>query len=446
MAAFAEEARKFRQDHPEVVQVEAIVPDSNGILRGKWMRVEALDSLAEKGMRLPASVFGETVRLAGDLQLVPGVDSRDSDGKFLPVAGTLRPMPWRSQPAAQVLMAMQCDGEGPALDPRHHLAAEEEKWRKQGWTPVVGVEIEFSLLPRPNGERPGSRPPETAIASHLLEIDGLKMAEPVLSDICRYAEAQEVPVTTSVAEFAPAQYEINLGHVKGAARAGDLAVQFKRLVKEAASHHGLDASFMAQPLNLKPGNGFHVHVSALDNKQRNMFNVPGCKDESPILLSAVEGCIRSFVELQLVFAPHENSCRRLAPKLGRIERVDWDRDNREASVRLPDWTGPAARMEHRLGGADAQPYLLLAAVLSGMREGMEESLVARPPRSSRGGMGPMLTPYWHQSVERFAQSARAERVFGRTYRDMYATVKRIEAQEAWDRVTDREYETLYLRI
>lgn len=445
-AAFAEEARKFRIEHPDVVQVEAVVSDSNGLLRGKWLRAEALDSLAKKGMRLPSSVFGETVRLVGDLQLMPGVDTRDSDGLFLPVPGTLRPMPWRIRPSAQVLMAMHCPDDSPTLDPRQILVAEERRWRKRGWTPVVGVELEFCLLPRPSAKRPGQRPPERELVSRLLEIDGLKMVEPVLADICQYAEAQEVPLTTCVAEFAPAQYELNLGHVKDAARAGDLAVQFKRLVKEAASRHGMDATFMAQPLDRKPGNGFHVHVSVANRKGQNLFNEPGSKAEAPMLLSAVEGCIRSFADFQLVFAPHANSYRRLVPNLGKIQRVGWGRDDREASVRLPEWSGPAARLEHRLGGADAQPYLLIAAVLFAMREGMEEGLAARPPKGSPGGLGPRLTPHWHQATERFARSAQAERLFGRTYRDMYAMIKRMEAQEAWERVTDREYETLYLRI
>ncbi len=445
-AAFAEEVRKFRTEHPDVVQVEAVVPDSNGILRGKWLRAEALDGLAGKGMRLPASIFGETVRLACDLRSMPGFDTRDGDGLFMPVPGTLRPMPWRERPSAQVLLAMRSEEGGPILDPRQMLIDEERRWRRRGWTPVVGVELEFCLLPRPSAKKPGHRPPDKEMTSRLLEIDGLKLAEPVLADICRYAEAQEVPVTTCVAEFAPAQYELNLGHVQDAARAADMAVQFKRLVKEAASHHGMDATFMAQALNRQPGNGFHVHVSVVDRKGRNLFNAPKSKAEAPMLLSAVEGCIRSFADFQLVFAPHANSYRRLVPNLGKVQRVDWGRDDREASVRLPEWSGPAARMEHRLGGADAQPYLLLAAVLFAMREGMEERLAARPPRGSPGGLGVRLTPHLHQAMERFARSALAERLYGRTYRDVYAIMKQTEAQEVWERVTDREYETLYLRI
>lgn len=451
-AAFAEERDRFLAENPDIESVEVLLADSNGVARGKWLPAEALRGMEKSGVHLPISVFGETIWLWGMLDEQYGLSAGDPDGTCLPVPGTLRRIPWRKRPAAQVLLTMyEADGETPhRFDPRQVLGALAQRFAAVGLRPTVAMELEFCIYKRLKPDRELTRPRRSDFHdSRLYELDALQAVAPFLDQVRTFAHQQSIPVTALVSEMSPGQFELNLEHVTDACQAGDLAVLFKRLVKRVAAMHGFDATFMAKPVGDQPGNGCHVHVSLVNEKGDNVFNEPEARANhaGPKLLSAVAGCLESAPDIQLILAPHYNSYRRFQPGSFAPVRVCWGYDHRGASVRVAEASGSAARLEHRIAGADVQPYLLLTGVLGGMLDGMERQL--EPGPAVKGweyiSEGPMLARHWRDARERFENSAFAAKVFGEGYRDLYAYIKRIEQDEMTKNVTDVEYESYFKR-
>ena len=157
--------------------------------------------------------------------------------------------------------------------------------------------------------------------------------------------------------------------------------------------------------------------------------------------------METALDFQLVFAPHANSYKRFQAGNYAPVRICWGYDHRGASIRIPERKGASARLEHRIAGADAQPYLLLAAVLGGMLEGMEGGAEPAPPVDSGGRdfAGEALTPHWQNAIERFSNSEVAARVLGaKISSSSNAQMKKSEQDELNKRITDVEYE-IYFR-
>lgn len=200
---------------------------------------------------------------------------------------------------------------------------------------------------------------------------------------------------------------------------------------------------MAKPYADQPGNGMHVHVSLLDAAGRNVFSAESSGPEiAAPLRHAVAGLLETVGDLQAVFAPHLNSYRRLRPGGFAPSTPTWGLDHRTAGVRLPEAAGPGARLEHRISGADVNPYLAIAAILGGILRGLEAG--AEPPAEARlerdsGQPTRRLGHDWLGAVERFAASEAALDIFGARYRDIYAAVRRGEIEVLSKEITPVEY-------
>ena len=138
---------------------------------------------------------------------------------------------------------------------------------------------------------------------------------------------------------------------------------------------------MAKPYGADAGSGFHLHASMLDAEGGNVFD-DGSEWGGKTLHAAVAGLLSSMAESTLLFAPHLNSFRRLRDGTHAPTMAAWGNDNRTAAVRIPASPGVARRFEHRVAGADANPYLVLAAVLAAALEGIEAG--AQPPAPFTG--------------------------------------------------------------
>ena len=154
--------------------------------------------------------------------------------------------------------------------------------------------------------------------------------------------------------------------------AADDCLYLKRIAEQAARRHGLKSTCMAKPYSDHAGSGLHVHASIIDRQGRNILDAKG--GEPKLLKSVTAGLLNTMREAQLIFAPFANSYRRFQP--GSFAPVDltWGSGHRGTAIRIPDKDGPAARIEHRVAGADANPYLLLAAILGGMLTGLDGEL------------------------------------------------------------------------
>ncbi|MCP5036765.1 MAG: glutamine synthetase, partial [Rhodobacteraceae bacterium] len=372
MSDFPEEYAGFIAKHGRPDRLELMLCDLNAVLRGKWLPGEDEAKLAEGGVRLPLSTYapnilGEEVAATG-LGIVVG----DPDGRIQPVPGSLKPAPWAKGNVAQVQVELlESNGLVSELSSRRQLQNMLATYHARDLRPVLATELEFYLFqPRKSPEDP-PRPPKGSPSAQNYDLEVLGRYQDILDDILAAAAVQGLPTDTLIAEFGPGQFEINFHHTDDVMFAADMALWFRRLVRGVARTHGLEATFMAKPYADVPGNGMHVHASILDGKGANIFNAG--KDLSPRLRAAVGGVLSTMRDCQAIFAPHMNSYRRFQPGSFAPSAPDWGFDNRAAAVRLPETSGPGARLEQRISGADVNPYLAITAILGGMLYGLDNT-------------------------------------------------------------------------
>ncbi|MDX5377206.1 MAG: glutamine synthetase family protein [Halomonas sp.] len=451
----ADQAREFLARHPAIDSIDLLIGDLNGVMRGKRIPRDKLDKVCRDGINLPASVFaldinGHTIEATG-----LGLASGDGDRICRPLEGTLFPSPWlRNGRQGQVLMTMVEPDDSPFFaDPRQVLSRQLQRLQERGLTPVAAVEMEFYLLDRERTPEGWIQPPrsprngERASQSQLYSIDELDEYAAFLEDVQRAAELQNLPLDTALKECAPGQFEITLGHCNDALRACDSAVLLKRLVKGVALNHGFEATFMAKPYGLEAGNGTHVHLSMLDASDRNVFAADnGDLLGSQTLHWAVAGLLELMPASMAIFAPNLNSFRRFQPGLYVPMAPTWGFDNRSVALRIPSGNNDARRIEHRVAGADVNPYLLLAVLLASIEHGIAEQLT--PPAPVEGNayeqFGPSLTNSWQQAIDLLEACEPLKSALGREFVHVFAANRRAEREQAMQTVSQLEY-AWYLR-
>ena len=446
MSLFRTEFEEYCAAHGTPDRLELMLCDLNSILRGKWLPAESIDKFETGAVRLPMSTYAPNI-LGYEVEATGlGIAVGDPDGRLVPVPGTLKPVPWAENHVAQVLVEMtDLDGQISAVSPRQVLKNVLGEFTEQGLRPVVSTELEFYLLEPRDAPDAAPTPPWGSPDAQNYDLEVLARQASVLNDILAAAEAQELPSDTLIAEYGAGQFEVNFHHTDDVLAAAETGILFRRLVRGVAAKHGLEATFMAKPYADMPGNGLHVHASVLDAQGNNIF--PAEEGVSEKLGHAVAGVLSTMHDLQAIFAPHMNSYRRFQPNSFAPSAPNWGLDNRAAAIRLPETSGPGARLEHRISGADANPYLVLAAVLGGMMHGLETQPPLPLPLDD-----PACTPAtplsadWTTAVERFAASDIAARIFGAEFRDVYAAVRRDEIAQLTTVISPVEYRYYLSRL
>ena len=441
------EARDFLARNPDIEAVQLVITDLNGVGRGKNVAREELDALYGPGRNVAGSILGldvtgEDVEETG---LVWSVG--DADQCCRPVAGTLSRASWLARPTAQLLGTMyELDGRPARADPRHVLARAVSRLRDRGYTPVVAVELEFYLLERDADGR--IRPARGLVSgkrSDRIEAYGLGRLDdmaPLFDDFYAAARSLGLPVRTLMSEYAPGQFEITLEHRADALRAVDEAILFKRAVRGVAAKHGRIACFMAKPFAELAGTGMHLHASLAGRDGHN-----ACADEHPagsqLLRHAIGGLRETLGDGMAVFAPHANSYRRFRAMSYAPVAPTWGVNNRSVSLRVPAGPPASRHVEHRVAGADANPYLVAALVLAGMLHGIERGIDPGPPVEGNGYeqlRAGELPTQWHAALERAADSEFLADALGREFLEVFLAVKRRECEKFGALVTDRDYE------
>ena len=430
-----------------VSRVEAFIVDVNGVPRGKWLRVGKAISIAEKGLPMPRSLYaqdiwGQDVEGAG-----LAVGTGDPDGPCFPVAHTIAPVTWASLPTAQMILSMaDVDGGLFFADPRAMLRRQMDELASRGLKANVAVELEFYLLV--DGERPprpvrSVRPGDSAnppYAGDVLSIEALGEQETFMNELLRACRAQGLTDETILHENSPGQFEVNLTYQPDALVAADQAIMLKRAVKAVARQHRMRACFMAKPFGNMAGSGMHVHVS-LENDQGEPFFAAKDGTHTPALLHAIGGLLASMPDTMLLAAPHANSYRRFRRNSHVPTTVAWGWSDRTVAVRAIEGDAKAIRIEHRLAGADANPYLVVAAVLAGIIEGLDLKLDPGKPQNPAAPGGESLTIDWRGAIMRFEQSEFIARHFGVAARNLISACKWQDFEGLLARVPDTEYET-----
>ena len=445
---FRAEYDAYCDEHGTPERLELMLCDINAVLRGKWLPADQVDKLLTGDVRLPLSTYAPNIMGYEVEETGLGSWIGDPDGFLTPVPGTLRPVPWASGNVAQVLVEMQDEtGEISYLSPREQLRRVVARCNAAGLHPVVATELEFYIIrQREDGASP-PEPPNDLPGAQNYDLEALSDSEEMLTEILRGAQAQGIPTDTLIAEYGPGQFEVNFRHTGDVLAAADAALLFKRLVLGIVHTHGLEATFMAKPYADEPGNGMHVHASILDSAGNNVFASTTEGEVSGKLKKAVAGVLHTMPEMQAIFAPHLNSYRRFQPGSFSPTAPDWGVDNRAAGVRLPDIDGPGARLEHRIAGADVNPYLVLAAILAGMLEGLENDFPLQPALDDEAASeATPLSHDWRTAVQCFEQSDFARRTFGEDYHRVFTAIRQDEIKELCSIITEVEYRHYLSRL
>ncbi|MDR0280888.1 MAG: glutamine synthetase family protein [Paucimonas sp.] len=441
-----EQARAFLSANPDIEMIELFILDANGVPRGKLLHREELLAVYESGRPLPSTILGLT--LHGEDVENSGLvwDVGDIDCRAYPLDGSLVRLPWRQIPTAAVQVSMH-PGQGmPAAiaDPRHVLLQVIEALKADGYHPVMACELEFYLLdqqrdshgrPQPALDADGGRPRSTQVYG----LRELEQIEPFLADLYAACKAQGIPARTAISEYAPGQVEITLDH-GDALLAMDQAVRYKRIVKGVAHRHGMQACFMAKPFDHLAGTGMHMHVSLNDGTGHNLF---ASEDPAgtPLLRQAVGGMLRSLLDSLLLFCPNANSYRRFQANSYAPLAPTWGVDNRTVSLRVPGGPAPTRHIEHRICGADANPYLAAAAILAGIHRGLREQLDPGAPVEGNGyaQATERLPTDWLTSLQALEQSAWARDALGGDFLGVYLAVKRAEYRRFMAEVGEQDW-------
>jgi glutamine synthetase len=255
------------------------------------------------------------------------------------------------------------------------------------------------------------------------------------------AEVERVPLSATSKEYAPGQFEANLKHQSNARLAADHAVLLQQIVRVAARANGLDATFMAKPYPDRAGSGLHIHMSLLDESGRNVFD-DGSEGGTDRLRHAIGGLQATMAESMALFAPSVNSYRRFQPDMFAPVNRRWGINNRSAGIRVPAGSSESRRIEHRVPGADANPYLALAALLAGVHYGLENRLDPGPAANGNVSREPDLSlPFTiDDALARLEHAAILPGYFGEETLALYRETKRIEAQRVRRVIAPVEYD------
>lgn len=446
--ALPAELAAYLDAYPATRFVDAVLFDLCGTAIGKRYPVRDAGKIWSSGVAFCAGIT--TLDALGACWDVNGIgfSDGDPDATSYPVPGTLVPVPWAADTAQVLIAPAPPQGEaGWWFDPRAILAGVVARFGALGLRPVVACELEFYLVDpardaagRVSPARPArsGRAPE---APRVLAFDKLDEWAAILAEIDAACIAQGVPAGAATAEYGGAQFEVNLGHVDDPVLACDHALMLRRIVKGVAGRHGLEATFMSKPFADQSGSGLHVHMSLVDGEGRNVFDERTAQGDR-VLGHAIAGLQAATYDAMAIFAPNLNAYRRFAPNQFVPVNTSWGINNRSVSFRVPAGGGSARRIEHRIAGAEANPYLVMAAILAGVHHGLAQGLEPSPPSTGNAGeeADPAMPLKLWTALDRLEGSALMAEYLGARYPAAYAAIKRSEFEAFMADVLPREYD------
>jgi glutamine synthetase len=438
--------------------VVVALPDPLGRLVGKRFRAAVfLDSIAQHG------THGCNYLLTANMEMDPqdgfkvaSWDTGFGDFAMVPDLDTLRLIPW--QPGAALVLCDHVQSESSLVPeaPRSVLRRQLASVKQAGWSCFCASELEFYLFNQTyhsaytNGYRDLQPSSDYRIDYHLMQPS---RDEPLMRAIRNDMTAARVPIESSKGEFSPGQHEITFTYDEPLAMA-DMHVLFKQGIKELAEQHGKAVSFMAKYAPSEAGNSCHIHISLWQNG-RNMFWSPSARKAngpaahgSTVFRHFLGGLMKYSPELCLCFAPTINSYKRYQPGSWAPTRMAWAHDNRTVGFRVVGEDN-SFRIENRMPGADANPYLAFAAMLAAGLAGLKEKLDCGGEYSGNAYVDPKLARLpatLRDAANLLDKSALARGAFGDDVVDFYVHHARLEVDAFHNAVTDWEKIRYFERI
>jgi glutamine synthetase len=435
-----------------VTEIECLVPDLTGVARGKILPREKFTE--DRGMRLPEVVvaMGVTGEFPEEGPYYDVITPTDRDMHLRPDPTTARIVPWAVDPTAQIIHdCYDRDGVLIPYAPRSVLRRVCDLFDSKGWEPVVAPELEFYLVARNTDPDVPLKPPvgrsgrrETSRQAY--SIDAVNEFDPLFEDVYAYCEKMELNVDTLIHELGAGQMEINFFHAAPLGLADEVFL-FKRTVREAAMRHDMFATFMAKPIAGEPGSAMHIHQSLVDKiTGHNIFsNEDGTPSKE--FFWYIGGLQRYTPAAMALFAPYVNSYRRLARFTAAPINIQWGTDNRTVGIRSPLATPAARRIENRVIGADANPYVALAATLACGWLGIQNRIEPSPECKGDAYLGDYQLPRsLGEALALLRDEADLAEVLGKDFVTVYTEIKEVEYAEFMQVISPWEREHLLLHV
>ena len=436
----------------KISEVECLVADMSGTARGKILPPKKfLKGNKSKGLRVPEEVFTLTIngRFVSDTE---AVSDSAIDIYMQPDADTIRIVPWYTEPTAQVICdAFHLNDEPVTISPRSVLRRVLDLYKDKGWRPVIAPELEFYLVKK---NLDPDYPLDAAVGrsgrkesgGQAYGIDAANDFDPIVEDIYDWCEAQELDVDTLSHEAGPAQLEINFNHGDPLELA-DQVFLFKRTVRQAALKHDMYATFMAKPHANEPGSSMHIHQSVVNAKTGKSIFAGKDGKPSKLFLNHIGGMQRYMAAALPMFAPNVNSYRRLVPESDAPTNVHWAIDNRTVSLRVPASDASNLRVENRVPGADANPYLAFAASLAAGYLGMVEKVKPSDPVTGSAYRYAHTLPIsLDEALDKLSYTKALRQTLGEKFCEAYIDVKFSEMQHFRRTISSWEREFLLLNV
>jgi len=437
----------FRKHKVEKVKLGGF--DIDGILRGKCISLDKFMSAAESGLGFCDVIFGwdssdalyDNVRLTGWHTGYPDLHARID-------LSTFRLLPWEAHTAFFLVDFFLPDGRPFPASPRHVLRRIAERAEKMGYATRAAVEYEyFFFRESPQSARDKHHRQMVPLSPGMFGYSVMRASvhSDLAHDILDTCRAMDVELEGFHTETGPGVYETAIRYDE-ALRSADKAALFKTIVKVVAQRHGYLATFMAKWNANLPGCSGHIHQSLLDRRgSKNLFFAAGKNPFSDLTRQYMAGQLELMSQFTVMFCPTVNSYKRMVPGTWAPTNVTWGWDNRTTALRAIPAGPKGTRVEHRLPGADANPYLSIAGSLASGLHGIEKrcKLGAATANAYEAKSAPELPRDLAEATSLFRSSARAREYFGDEFVDHYAATREWEARQFRKAVTDWELERYF---
>jgi glutamine synthetase len=422
--------------------------DLDGLWRGKRVsRDYFLDSVCEKGTYICNILFGWDMQdePISDLAYT-GYDTGYPDINLRPDLSTLRLVPWEPGVASVICDIFERDGQALDISPRNLLRSMVSRAQSLGYAAIAAYEFEFYLFqgaPRDLAASGWRDLQPLSDGHHTYNVYRDAGTDFIIGEVRRQLADYGVFIEASNSEHGPGQFEVNI-HYSDALQAADNAMLLKHTIKELAARHGYTASFIAKINPDWAGSSGHVHQSLITEDGTSAFANPA----DPKTLTAVgtnylAGLVEHAADLTAIYLPTINSYKRTEGAQWAGSSSTWGVDNRTVAIRSIPGAGPGARVENRIGGADANPYLVLAANLAAGLDGIERDLT--PPAAVEGnayalppGVAPLLPKSLAEATDILHASIFARKMLGDRFVDHFAATRRWEIKQFAATVTEWE--------
>ena len=433
-----------------ITEVECLVSDIAGIPRGKILPVHKFSQAAVgQGLRLPEYVFGQSV--TGAFLDSAVLNEIGKDVILRPDPATCRLVPWYSEPTAQIIHdAFDHDGSIVPFSPRAVLKRVLALFDSAGLRPIVAPELEFFLVQQSADANsplatPSGRSGRAEKARQAYGIDAVNEFDPLFEDIYDHCEVQKIDIDTLSHEAGAAQMEINFNHGE-ALELADQTFLFKRTVRQTSLDHNVHATFMAKPMQEQPGSAMHLHVSVVDIESGHNLFVNEDSSESDQFYHALAGMQRYLVAAMPLMAPYVNSYRRQSNSEDSPTNLAWGMDNRTVGLRVPMGDAANRRIENRIPGADANPYLAMAATLAALWLGLQEQRRPTRQRKDSGEDLATLPRNLDIALDELERAKPLHEALGEDFVKLFIEVKRGEAEAFLEVISPWEREYLLLNV